>query len=50
LIDDPIEGGTVAEAIFKYFCGDAAEGEKVVVFELGFVFAEAHFFDAPING
>jgi hypothetical protein len=33
LINNPIEGGAVAETIFKDFGGNAAEGKEVVVDE-----------------
>ena len=37
----------VAEAVVEGCGGDAVEGEEAVVGELGLVFGEAHFFDAP---
>lgn len=49
LVDDPFEGAAVAEFVFVDFGRDAAEGEEVVVFELGFVFGEGHFLDAPVE-
>jgi hypothetical protein len=50
LVDDPVEGGAVAEAIVEDFIGDAGEGEGVVDFDFGFVFGESHFFDAVGEG
>ena len=35
LVDNPLEGGAVAEAVVVDVEGDAAEGEEVVVLELG---------------
>ena len=47
LVDDPLEGGAVAEAILKGGERDATQGEEVVVPELGAVFrVEAHALDA----
>jgi hypothetical protein len=40
LVDDPFEGGAVAEAVVAGGCGDAAEEQEVVVAEFGFVFGE----------
>ena len=37
-IDDPFEGGAVAEAVVEGSGWDAAEGEEVVVAEFGFAF------------
>ena len=50
LVDDPLEGGAVAEAVVEGCGGDAVEGEEAVVGELGHVLGEAHFFDAPVEG
>ena len=50
LVDDPFEGGAVAEAVVEGFGRDAVEGEEAVVGELGPVFGEAHLFDAPVEG
>jgi hypothetical protein len=44
LVDDPFEGGAVAEAVVEGGGWDAAEGEGFVVAEFGFVFAEGHLF------
>jgi hypothetical protein len=38
LVDDPFEGGAVAETVVEGGSGDAAEGEEVVVAERGLVF------------
>ena len=47
LVSDPLEGGAVAKAVVEGGERDAAQGEEVVVFELGAVFrVEAHAFDA----
>jgi hypothetical protein len=40
LVDDPIEGGAVAEAVVECSGGDAAKEKEVVVAEFGFVFGE----------
>ena len=45
LVDHPFEGGTVAETVVEGGGRDAAEGEEVVVAELGLVFGEPHAFD-----
>lgn len=45
LIDHPFEGGAVAEAVVEGFGWDAAQGEEVVVAELGLVFRELHALD-----
>ena len=37
MVDDPLEGGAVAEAVVVDVEGDAAEGEEVVVSKLGLV-------------
>ena len=44
LVDYPFEGAAIAEAVFVDFGRDAAQGEKVVVLELGLVFARATSF------
>jgi len=49
LVDDPFEGGAVAEAVVEGGW-DAAEGEGFVVAEFGLVFAERHLFDAEGPG
>jgi len=46
LVDDPFEGGAVAEAVVIRGGGDAAQGEEVVVAEFGFVFGVLHALDA----
>ncbi len=47
LVDDPFEGGAVAEAVVEGGGGDAAQEQEIVVAEFGFVFrVEAHLFDA----
>ena len=46
LVDDPFEGGAVAEAVVEGGGWDAAQGEEVVVAEFGFVFREPHALDA----
>ena len=47
LVDDPFEGGAVAEAVVEGGGGDAVEGEEVVVAKLGFVFGvQPHLFYA----
>ena len=49
LVDDPIEGGAVAQLVVEDLGRDAVQGEEVVLFEAGFVFAQAHFFDAVVQ-
>ena len=49
LIDDPFEGGAVAEAIVVGGGGDAVEEKEVVVAEFGFVFGELHAVDAEAD-
>jgi len=49
LVYDPVESGTVTEAVFKGFGGNAAEGQKLVVDDLDFVFGEFHLLDTPIQ-
>ena len=44
LVDDPFEGGAVAEAVIEGGGGDAAQEQEVVVAEFGFVFGE-HLFE-----
>jgi hypothetical protein len=47
LVDNPLEGGAVTEAVVVDVERDAAEGEEVVVLELGAVlFVEDHAGDA----
>lgn len=47
LVDDPFQGGAVAEAVVEDGGRDAAQGKEVVVAEFGLVFGfEAHLFDA----
>ena len=48
LVYDPIEGGAVAELVVEDLGRDVGEGEEVVDFEAGFVFAQAHFFHAEV--
>src|SRR5205085_10163013 len=45
--NDPFQRGAVAEAIGKGFCGDAFEGEEVVIDDGASVFRETHTLDAP---
>lgn len=45
-----MEGGAVTELVVVNGRGNAAEGEEVVVFEFRFVFAQAHLFDAEVEG
>ncbi len=45
LVDHPLEGGAVAEAVVEGSGGDTAEGKEIVVAELGSVFRELHAFD-----
>jgi hypothetical protein len=40
LVDDPFEGGTVAEAVVEGGGGDATEEQEVVVAEFGYVFGD----------
>ena len=49
LVDDPFDGGAVAEAVVVGGGGDAAQGEEVVVADFGFVFGELHAFDTKGN-
>jgi hypothetical protein len=46
LVDDPFEGGAVAEAVVEGSGGDAAQQKEVVVAQFGFVFGELHLLDA----
>jgi len=50
LVDDPFEGGAVAEAVVEGFGRDVGEGEGVVDAERFFVFGELHLFDAAVEG
>ena len=50
MVNDPFEGGAIAEAVIISLRRDAAEREPIVVEEGGLVFAEAHFFHAPTYG
>ena len=50
MVDDPFEGGAVAEAVVEGGGWDAAEGEGFVVAEFGFIFREGHLFDAEGPG
>jgi len=50
LVDDPIEGAAVAEAVAKNFGRDFGECERVVDLELGLVFGEPHFLDVVGEG
>ena len=50
LVDDPIEGGAVAEFVGEDLRGDALQGEEVVVDEGGFVRGEFHFVHPPVEG
>lgn len=49
LVDYPLEGAAVAQAVLLDFGRDAGEGQESVVAELGFVFGEGHFLDAPVE-
>ena len=49
LVYDPLQCGTVAEAIVKDFRGNPVDCEEVVVDDLGFVSGEFHFLDAPVE-
>jgi hypothetical protein len=49
LIDDPFEGGAVAETVVESFFRDAGECEEFVVDECGFVLTQFHFLDAIIE-
>jgi hypothetical protein len=49
LVDDPFDGGAIAEAVVEGGGGDPAEEEEVVVAEFGFVFRELHLFDADMT-
>ena len=49
LVYDPVQGGAVAQFVLVYLGRDAAEGEELVVFEFGFVFAQAHLFYAVVE-
>ena len=49
LVDDPFEGGAVAEAVVEGGGGDAAQEQEVVVAEFGFVFGELHPVDAEAD-
>src|SRR5208282_3694430 len=49
LIDDPFECGAIAEAIVVGFFRDSGEREELVVDERGFVFAEPHFGNVPVQ-
>jgi len=46
LVDHPLEGAAVAEAVLAYRRRDVGEGEGFVDGERGFVLAQLHFFDA----
>ena len=46
LVDDPFEGGAVAEAVVEGFGRDVGEGQGVVGAERFLVFGELHLFDA----
>ena len=46
LVDYPVEGTAVAEAVVERLGRDAGEGERIIDAELRFVFGEAHLFDA----
>ena len=50
MVDDPIEGAAVAEAVAKNFGRDFGECERVVDLELGLVFGEPHFLDVVGEG
>lgn len=49
LIDGPFKGAAVAQPVFVNLRRNPAEGQKAVVLKLGFVFGEAHLFDAPVE-
>ena len=50
LVDDPIEGAAVAEAVVEDFGRDFRERERFVDLELGLVFGEPHFLDVVGEG
>ena len=50
LVDHPIEGGMVAEAVVEGIGGDTGQCKRVIHDELGFVFGEAHFLNAVGKG
>ena len=49
LVDDPLQGRAVAEAVFEGLGRDAGQREEVVVDERGLVLAEAHLLHAPVR-
>lgn len=49
LVNDPFEGGAIAEAVFVGFRRNGFKGEPVVVEECGLVLGEAHFSEAPAD-
>ena len=50
LVDDPFEGGAVAEVVVEDFGRDAFQGEEVVVDEGGLVRGEFHLVHPPVEG
>ena len=48
LVDDPFEGGAVAEAVFEGFGRDAGEGEEVVEMSEVLSLLSRIFVDAPV--
>ena len=49
LVDDPLQGGAVAEAVGEGLGGDPVQCEEFVVTDLRFVFGQAHLLHAPIE-
>jgi hypothetical protein len=49
LVDDPFEGGAVAEAVFVGFGRDAGQSQELVVDERSFVLAQFHLDDAVVE-
>ncbi len=49
LVDDPFEGGAVAEALVEGGGGDAAQQQEVVIAELDLVFGELHLLHAEAD-
>ena len=49
LVNDPLQRGAVAEAVFVCLWRDAGEGEELVVDERSLVLAQAHLGDAVVE-
>lgn len=49
LVDDPLQGGTVAEAVFESFRRDAGEGQRGIHGEAELVLGEAHLVFHPVR-